>query len=65
MIKVKVTLGATYVGCKAATVEFECDNMEEFKSDRFSTEILNSILFDEFSHYFIDIETEEIDDEDE
>ena len=65
MVKVKVTCGTTYWGCPSETIELECYDMEEFDSDAFSTEILYAILNGDCPHYFIDIETEEIDDEDE
>lgn len=37
--------------------------MEEYDSDAFSTEILNAILNGNCPHYFINIEKEEIEDE--
>lgn len=64
MVRVKVTCGTGYCGCPSETVEFECMDMEEYYSDAFSTEILNAIFDGNFPHYFIDIETEEIEDED-
>lgn len=64
MVKVKVTCGTTYCGCPSETIEFECFDMEEYESDVFSTEILNAILNGNCPHYFMDIETEEIEDED-
>ena len=64
MVKVRVTCGTTYCGCLPETIEFECNDMEEYNSHKFSTEILNAIFNGEAPHYFIDIETEEIPDED-
>lgn len=63
MVKVKVTCGTGYCGCPSETIEFECIDMEEYNSDAFSTEILNAIFNGDFPHYFIDIETEEVEDE--
>lgn len=63
MVKVKVTCGTTYVGCPSETVEFECFSKEEVDSDKFSTEILNAIFNKDFPHYFMEIETEEVDDD--
>ena len=65
MVKVKVTCGSTYCGCPSETVEFECSDMEEYDSHEFSTQILNAIFNGEFPHFFIDIDTEEIEDEEE
>lgn len=64
MVKVKVTCGSTYFGCPSESFELECSDMEEFNSDAFSAEILNAILNYETPHYYIDIETEEVPDED-
>ena len=64
MVKVKVSMGTTYVGCPTEEVEFEYDGtMEEFTLDHeVSTEILNKIFNYEFPHYFLDIDAEEIED---
>lgn len=66
MLKVKITCGATWCGCSEETVEYEYDGTEnKFYSDHIeSTEILNMILNGEFPHYYMNIETEEIPDED-
>ena len=65
MIKVKITCGTTYCGCPSETIEMECHDMAEYDSDEFSAEILNAIFNRNFPHYFVDIETEEIPDEEE
>lgn len=65
MTKVKITMGTTYIGCPSEKIEYEYDGTEkEFDNDHeASTEILNMISNGEFPHYFIDIETEEVKDE--
>lgn len=62
MLKVKIRMGTTYCGCPAEEIEYEYDGTEkEFYNDhQESTEILNRIFNGEFGHYFLDIETEEI-----
>ena len=66
MLKVKITMGTGYCGCPSETQEIEYDGTEkEFnKDDALSTEILNMIFNGDFSPYFLDIETEEINEED-
>lgn len=62
-MKVKVTLGSTWVGTDSETVEFEVEDKDEYESDEFSTAILNAISNSEFPHYYIDyelIEDEEV-----
>lgn len=65
MLKVKITCGTTYCNCPSETIELECCDRKEYDSDAFSTRILNAILNRDFPHFFIDIETEETEDEDE
>lgn len=64
MVKVKVTCGTTYCGCPSETFELECFDMEEYDSHEFSTKILNAMFNGECPHFFINIETEEVEDED-
>ena len=65
MLKVKISMGTTYCGCRSEEVEIEYDGTrKEFdRDDRMSTEILNIILNHEFPHYFLEIDCEEIEDE--
>ena len=53
---VRVRMGTTYCGCPDEIQYFEVEDMEEFDSDRFSTEILNAIFNRWFPHYFMDVE---------
>ena len=61
MAKVKITVGTTYCGCPSEEIEFEYDGTEkDFNLDhQISTEILNMIFNYEFPHYFMDIDFEE------
>lgn len=67
MLKVKISMGTTYVGCPTEEIEFEYDGtLAEFdRDDAMSTEILNKIFNYEFPHYFLEIDTEEIEEGDE
>ena len=67
MSKVRITMGTTYCGCPSEEVEFEYYGTEdEFNADdNVSTDILNMILNGYFSHYFLDIDFIEEEDEDE
>ena len=65
MVKVKITCGTTYCGCPSETIEMECYDMAEYNSHEFSTEILDAIFNGSFPHYFVNIDTEEISDEEE
>ena len=51
----RVEMGTTYCGCPSETQYFEVEDMEEFDSDRFSTEILNAVFNRWFPHYFMDV----------
>jgi exoribonuclease R len=54
-MKVKVTIGTTYVGCPSESFIIECDSIKDFETnDAYSTEILNAICNFETPHYFID-----------
>ena len=55
-MKVRVTLGSTWVGTDSETVEFEVEDKDEYESDEFSTAILNAIGNSEFPHYYINYE---------
>jgi len=55
-MKVRVTLGSTWVGTDSETVEFEVEDQEEYDSDEFSTAILYAISNREFPHYYISYE---------
>ena len=65
MLKVKIRMGTSYSGCPAEEREIEYDGTEkEFENDHvISTEILNMLSCGEFGHYFLDIDTEEVPDE--
>lgn len=65
MLKVKVSMGTTYVGCPTETVEFDYyGTTKQFNRDHeVSTEILNLIFNREFPHYFLEIDTEEIEED--
>lgn len=65
MSKIRITMGATYVGCPSEEIEFEYDGTErDFNADhQISTEILNMILNYEFPHYFMNIDFEESEEE--
>lgn len=67
MLKVKVSMGTTYCGCPTEKIEYEYYGTEkEFNADhQASTDILNMVFNNEFPHYFLDIETEEVPDDDE
>jgi len=55
-MKVRVTLGSTWVGTESETIEFEVEDQEEYDSDEFSTAILYAISNREFPHYYINYE---------
>lgn len=62
-MKVKVTIGTDYCGCPSESFEIECDSAKDFdEDDRYSTEILNAI-WNECSHYFIELDYDEEDEE--
>lgn len=65
MLKIKISMGSTYIGCPTETVEFDYyGTIKEFNRDHeISTEILNLIFNHEFPHYFLEIDTEEIEEE--
>lgn len=59
-MKVIVTVGTRYCGCRSESFEIECDSIEDFEQNHeYSTEILNRISNGEAPHYFIDYEYEE------
>lgn len=66
-MKVRLTMGTSYCGCPSETVEIDYDGTEEEfdKDDSMSTEILNMIFGGDFPHYFLDIEVDEEEEEDE
>ena len=65
-MKVKVTVGTTYVGCPSESFEIECDSMEDFReNDAYSTEILNRINNFETPHFYIDYDYCDEDEEEE
>lgn len=55
-MKARITLGTTWCGTDAETIEVEVEDKEEFDSDAFSTTILNAITNRDFPHYYIDYE---------
>jgi hypothetical protein len=65
MSKVKITIGTTYCGCRHEEIEFEYDGTErDFNHDhQISTEILNMIFNGEFPHYYMNIDFEESEEE--
>ena len=65
MLKVKITMGTSYCGCPSEEIEYEYyGTQKEFDEDHeASTEILNMIFNHDFPHYFLDIDTEEVPDE--
>lgn len=67
MGKVRITMGTTYCGCPSEEIEFEYYGTEEdFNTDhKISTEILNMIFNRDFPHYFLDIDFEEDEEENE
>ena len=67
MSKVNITMGTTYCGCPSEEIEFEYyGTEEEFNADdNVSTDILNMILNRCFSHYFLDIDFTEEEENDE
>lgn len=63
-MKVKVTIGTDYCGCPSESFEIECDSEKDFEEDdKYSTEILNAI-WNECSHYFIELDYDVEDEED-
>ena len=55
-MKARITLGSTWVGTSSEAVEIEVEDVKEFNSDEFSTEILNAISNNDVPHYFINYE---------
>ena len=65
MLKVKIRVGSTYVGCPTETKQYLYPGTkEEFNKDEGeSIAILDMILNGDFPHTFVDIDTEGVPDD--
>lgn len=59
-MKAIIRIGTTYCGCPSETIEIEYEN-----DDDFAEAVLEAIFNSEAPHYFIDVEDEDLEDEEE